>query len=213
MPPPPRLRLSSRDCGKQLLEPREGTTTAVGGDILHASHAGAPEQPTLLEGGLAVLGERHLECRQCLLHAWTAPHAAIEVQRPFLPLHPGVYAKLLGERIAAHRAQVWLINTGWTGGPYGSGRRLPLAQTRAMLRAALSGGLESVRLRPDPLLRLDVPVECPQASPELLEPRRTWADPALYDKRARELAQRFQENFRQFESQVSPQIREAGPRL
>src|SRR5213594_3859365 len=88
MPPPPRLRLSSRDCGKQLLEPREGTTTAVGGDILHASHAGAPEQPTLLEGGLAVLGERHLECRQCLLHAWTAPHAAIEVQRPFLPLHP-----------------------------------------------------------------------------------------------------------------------------
>ncbi len=130
---------------------------------------------------------------------------------PFLPLHPGVYSRLLGEKIARHRTRVWLLNTGWTGGPYGKGKRIPLASTRGMLDAALSGALETARWRPDPIFRFESPLECPGVPAGILQPRTTWADPKQYDRRASELADRFRRNFRQFEAAVSPRIRAAGP--
>jgi phosphoenolpyruvate carboxykinase (ATP) len=131
---------------------------------------------------------------------------------PFLALHPGVYAKLLGEKIARHRSRVWLLNTGWTGGPYGTGRRLPLSSTRAMLHAALSGALDQARYLPDPTFGLEVPVECPDVPRDLLVPRQTWPSPELYDQKARELAARFRENFRRFEGNVGSKVRAAGPK-
>ncbi len=130
---------------------------------------------------------------------------------PFLALHPGTYARLLGEKISRHRTRVWLLNTGWTGGPYGTGRRIPLALTRKMLEAALSGALEAASWRPDPIFRFESPLECPGVPPELLQPRTTWADRKQYDGRAMELAERFRQNFRPFEAAVAPSIRKAGP--
>lgn len=130
---------------------------------------------------------------------------------PFMVWHPSVYATLLGERIAAHRVQVWLVNTGWTGGPYGVGRRMPIAHTRAMIRAALSGALDEVPYRRDPVFRVDVPRTCPGVPEGVLEPRATWADPAAYDARAAELAAMFAENFRAYREFVTAEVAEAGP--
>ncbi len=130
---------------------------------------------------------------------------------PFLPLHPGVYARMLGERISRHRVRVWLVNTGWTGGPYGAGARMKLAYTRAMVSAALGGALDDVSYRADPVFGVEVPTEVPGVPTEVLTPRLTWADPAAYDAQARKLARMFRENFEQYRAQVPESVRAAGP--
>lgn len=132
---------------------------------------------------------------------------------PFLVWHPTVYARSLGERIARHGTRVWLVNTGWTGGPYGTGRRMPIAYTRAIIRAALSGALDGVSFTRDPVFNVDVPTSCPEVPAAVLQPRGTWANPADYDQAARRLAQMFVDNFRTFEGQVAPEVRDAGPRV
>ncbi len=130
---------------------------------------------------------------------------------PFLPLAPSVYAKLLGEKIKAHKPQVWLINTGWTGGPYGVGHRIELKYTRLMLKAALEGALENVPYRKDPVFGLEVPTQVPGVPSEVLDPRATWEDPNAYDASAKKLAAMFRENFRRYEGEVDPEVRAAGP--
>jgi phosphoenolpyruvate carboxykinase (ATP) len=132
---------------------------------------------------------------------------------PFLPLHPATYAKMLGERIAKHRARVWLVNTGWTGGPYGTGSRMKLSLTRAMLRAALSGALDSGKFTKDPVFGFEVPSSVPDVPGHLLSPRNTWADPAAYDLQAKKLATMFRENFEQYKAQVPQDVIRAGPLL
>ena len=131
---------------------------------------------------------------------------------PFLPLPPGHYATMLGEKIARHQVRVWLVNTGWTGGPYGVGSRMPIRFTRAMIRAALAGELDSVPYNADPIFNLAVPAACPDVPAGVLTPRATWTDPAAYDRQAARLAQMFADNFRTFADDVSPEIRAAGPR-
>jgi len=131
---------------------------------------------------------------------------------PFLPLDPTVYATQLGERIERHRARVWLVNTGWSGGPFGVGQRMKLPYTRRMVNAALSGELDDVRYAPDPLFGIEVPQSCPDVPAEVLNPRNTWSDPQAYDAKARELAGLFVDNFRKFET-ASREVRAAGPRL
>jgi phosphoenolpyruvate carboxykinase (ATP) len=131
---------------------------------------------------------------------------------PFLPLEASRYANMLGDRIARHRAAVWLVNTGWTGGPYGTGQRMKIAETRAMIRAALSGALDQVGYEKDPTFNLDVPTTCPGVSAEVLKPRHTWANPSDYDEQARRLAQMFAENFKTFEQGVTAEVKAAGPR-
>ncbi len=130
---------------------------------------------------------------------------------PFLPLHPKVYADLLHEKLARHKAGVWLVNTGWTGGPYGAGRRMALAHTRAIVHAILDGKLAGVETRQEPFFGLRVPVHVPGVPDEVLDPRATWSDPAAYDAKARDLVSRFLKNFEQFEGQVSPEVIAAGP--
>ncbi len=131
---------------------------------------------------------------------------------PFLPLPPSHYAKMLGEKIAKHNARVWLVNTGWTGGAYGVGRRMKIAYTRAMVRAVLSGELDGVPYERDPMFNLDVPLSCPDVPSEVLKPRNTWTDGAAYDAQAKKLAIMFAENFKTFEGGVSADVRAAGPR-
>jgi phosphoenolpyruvate carboxykinase (ATP) len=103
---------------------------------------------------------------------------------PFMALHPGVYAKLLGEKIAKHGVRCWLLNTGWTGGPYGTGKRISIRHTRALLRAALSGGLNDVTFTPHPVFKVAVPSSVPDVPTEVLDPRQTWADKGAYDAQA-----------------------------
>lgn len=131
---------------------------------------------------------------------------------PFLPLHPGVYAKMLGEKIAQHGSKVWLVNTGWTGGPYGVGSRMKLGYTRAMVTAALAGGLDQVEFRVDPVFGFEVPVAVPHVPAEVLVPRGTWKDPAAYDAQAAKLAGMFNDNFKAFAAQVPAAVAQAGPR-
>jgi phosphoenolpyruvate carboxykinase (ATP) len=131
---------------------------------------------------------------------------------PFLPLPPGRYATMLGERIAQHEVRVWLVNTGWTGGPYGTGRRMKIAHTRAMIRAALSGALDDVAYDRDPVFNLDVPASCPDVPPDVLKPRTTWPNPADYDSQAAKLAKMFADNIKTFQGEVKPDVRAAGPR-
>jgi len=130
---------------------------------------------------------------------------------PFLPLHPGVYAKMLGEKLAKRNARVWLVNTGWTGGPYGTGHRIKLAFTRAMVTAALSGQLDHVHYLKDPVFGIEVPSKVPGVPSDLLAPRTTWADPAAYDAQAKKLAEMFRKNFETFASGVAPEVAAAGP--
>jgi phosphoenolpyruvate carboxykinase (ATP) len=127
---------------------------------------------------------------------------------PFLPLPPMAYAHLLGERIARYGSDVWLVNTGWTGGPYGVGQRMSIAHTRAIITAALDGSLAQVETRPDPTFGFQVPVACPGVPAEVLNPRNTWADPAAYDATARDLVERFRANFAKFADEVTPEVRE-----
>jgi phosphoenolpyruvate carboxykinase (ATP) len=129
---------------------------------------------------------------------------------PFLPQRPAVYADMLGKKLDEHGANVWLVNTGWTGGSVGEGNRMPIAATRALLHAALSGGLGDVEFRSDEVFGFDVPVAVPGVESSLLDPRSTWSDPEAYDRKARELAEMFRENFKRF---ADPELAEAGPRL
>jgi phosphoenolpyruvate carboxykinase (ATP) len=130
---------------------------------------------------------------------------------PFLPQEPTVYARMLGEKLDEHGSAVWLVNTGWTGGPYGEGQRMPIAATRALLRAALDGELADVEYREDPIFGFEVPVEVPGVEASLLDPRSTWSDPDAYDEKAHYLATRFKENFEQFGADEN--IVNAGPRV
>src|SRR5262245_53124770 len=127
---------------------------------------------------------------------------------PFLPQRPAVYSRLLGEKLAEHRPDVWLVNTGWTGGP--GGHRMPIQATRALLHAALSGRLDDVEYRTDPVFGIEVPVSVPGVDQSLLDPRSTWADPAAYDAQAAELAQMFHANFEKFDD-VEPEVAAGGP--
>ena len=131
---------------------------------------------------------------------------------PFLPLHPTRYATMLSDRLRQHRAPVWLINTGWTGGPYGVGRRIKLSYTRAMVHAVLGGELDAVPFSPDPLFGVDVPASCPGVPPEVLRQRESWKDPQAFDERARALAGLFRENFKNYAHEVPEAVRQAGPR-
>src|SRR5881296_296399 len=130
---------------------------------------------------------------------------------PFLPLHANVYASLLGEKIAKHGVQCWLVNTGWTGGPYRTGQRMRLGFTRAMVRAALAGRLDRAATAPEPVFGLEVPLHVAGVPDDVLLPRCTWSDPAAYDAQAARLAQMFRQNFEQFQDHVHAAVRDAGP--
>ncbi|GIX46180.1 MAG: phosphoenolpyruvate carboxykinase [ATP] [Candidatus Tectimicrobiota bacterium] len=132
---------------------------------------------------------------------------------PFLPLHPGVYATLLRERMQRHQVHCWLVNTGWSGGPYGVGSRMPIAHTRALINAALSGALLEVPTVEDPIFGLRIPTHCPNVPASLLLPWQTWRDPQAYDAQARALAQRFQQHFAPLAAGMDAAVRAAGPRL
>lgn len=131
---------------------------------------------------------------------------------PFMALPPLTYAQLLGKKIAEHGVAVWLINTGWSGGPYGTGERMKLAVTRAIVKAALSGELAEAETRPDPIFGFGVPESCPGVPAEILDPRQTWKDPAAYDQKAQELARMFQKNFAESAADAPPEVRNAGPK-
>jgi phosphoenolpyruvate carboxykinase (ATP) len=131
---------------------------------------------------------------------------------PFLPRRPMEYAKILQEKIRNHDTRVFLVNTGWTGGPYGVGSRMSLPYTRGMIRAAIAGELDSVDYAQDPVFGFAVPQECPGVPAEILNPRDTWSDPEAYDRTASNLAADFIQNFTRFQD-VSEAIRKAGPRL
>jgi len=130
---------------------------------------------------------------------------------PFLPRHPGVYAQMLIERLDRFDVPVWLVNTGWTGGPYGVGQRMKIDHTRNMVRAALKGELADVPTVIDPVFRVAVPVSVPGVPDAVLRPRDTWADPAAYDEAAKKIAHMFHENFEAYADGVSEAVREAGP--
>lgn len=131
---------------------------------------------------------------------------------PFMPLRPGVYAELLGEKLRKHGSQVWLVNTGWTGGPYGEGKRMKLAYTRRMVSAALNGELDGVATVEEPFFGLSVPQHVPDVPDEVLLPRNTWGDKDAYDAQARKLVGMFQKNFEQFAEYVTDEIKAAGPK-
>jgi phosphoenolpyruvate carboxykinase (ATP) len=130
----------------------------------------------------------------------------------FLSLHPGVYAEMLGKRLEEHGSRVWLVNTGWTGGPYGTGERMKLSYTRAMVRAALAGQLDDAEMATAPFFNLQIPTSVPGVPGEVLNPRDTWPDKDAYDAKARELADAFCKNFEQFADRVPESVRDAGPR-
>jgi phosphoenolpyruvate carboxykinase (ATP) len=132
---------------------------------------------------------------------------------PFLPQPPAVYAHMLGGKLDEHGAAVWLVNTGWTGGPFGEGQRMPISETRAMLAAALSGELDDAEYRTDDLFGFEVPVAIPGVVSKLLDPRSTWRDPREYDERARELAQMFRDNFAKFAAEAGEAVAAAAPRV
>jgi len=132
---------------------------------------------------------------------------------PFMPMHPGVYADLLSEKMAEHDSTAWLINTGWSGGPYGVGNRMKIKYTRAMLNAALDGDLDSVEFIKDQRFGFEIPTSCPGVPDEVLIPRNTWGDSDLYDKTADKLAKMFIGNFSRYESGVSEEVNSAAPVL
>jgi phosphoenolpyruvate carboxykinase (ATP) len=131
---------------------------------------------------------------------------------PFMVLHPSRYAELLADKIRKHSANCWLVNTGWTGGPYGIGHRMEIKYTRTLLNAALDGTLSEVAFQRHPVFGVDVPTACPSIPSEILDPRNTWADKTAYDQKADYLAGLFRENFREYESGVTDEVRGAGPR-
>ncbi|MFQ5923081.1 MAG: phosphoenolpyruvate carboxykinase (ATP), partial [Anaerolineales bacterium] len=130
---------------------------------------------------------------------------------PFLPLHPSKYAELLGERIAKHKAAVWLVNTGWTGGPYGVGERINLPYTRAMVAAVLDGSLSKVPTRMDEYFGLEVPMNCPGVPDDVLDPKATWKEQDAYAEQTKGLTARFGENFSKYGQYVTLEVASAGP--
>ena len=130
---------------------------------------------------------------------------------PFMPMHPGVYADLLSNKMAEHNATCWLINTGWSGGQYGVGSRMKIPWTRAMLNAAMDGDLEDVEFVQDPRFRMEIPTSCPGVPSEVLQPRGTWNSGEEYDVTADKLARMFNENFKRYENGVSSEVNSAGP--
>src|SRR3954447_7137075 len=132
---------------------------------------------------------------------------------PFMPRHPGEYAAMLADRLHRYGVRAWLVNTGWTGGPYGTGERMHIDHTRAMVRAALSGALDDVEYEVDPVFGVEVPRTCPDVPTEALRPRATWPDPEAYDRQAAALATMFAENFAAFADGVPEAVRAAGPRV
>jgi phosphoenolpyruvate carboxykinase (ATP) len=132
---------------------------------------------------------------------------------PFLPLHPGYYAAMLGKKIREHKVNVWMINTGWSGGGYNVGKRISLAHTRAMVTAALEGKLNSAQYQMHPVFQMMMPTACPNVPPEILNPRNTWSDKEAYDSMAKDLAQQFIKNFEKYSSGVSEEIKAAAPKI
>jgi phosphoenolpyruvate carboxykinase (ATP) len=132
---------------------------------------------------------------------------------PFLALPPVFYANLLGKKIAEHNVNVWLVNTGWTGGPYGVGQRMPIQNTRAMIRAALDGSLANIPTMIEPYFGLHIPMSCPGVASEILNPSSTWANRADYDEQARKVVHMFAENFAALANNVPDAVRAAGPNL
>jgi phosphoenolpyruvate carboxykinase (ATP) len=130
---------------------------------------------------------------------------------PFMVHHPAVYAELLRGKMLRHGATCWLVNTGWTGGPYGVGKRISIKHTRALLNAALEGKLDGVECYRDPVFGFEVPTHCPDVPDAVLYPAQSWHDQAQYDARYRSLAARFIENFKKYEADVSPEVAAAGP--
>ena len=131
---------------------------------------------------------------------------------PFMPRPASVYAKMLGEKIKEHNTVVYLINTGWSGGPYGVGKRIKIKYSRAMVTAALTGALDIVKYRHDDLFNLDIPTECPDVPEEILDPKNTWIDKDSYDLSAKKLAHMFTDNFEKFKD-IDPEIKKAGPNV
>jgi len=123
-----------------------------------------------------------------------------------------VYANLLGEKVKKHKVQVWLVNTGWTGGPYGEGRRMKLSYTRKMVDAALNGDLDDVELETESYFGLRVPKHVEDIPQDILHTRKTWKDPKAYDRQADKLIDMFHENFKPFEAHVDKKVIAAGPR-
>jgi len=130
---------------------------------------------------------------------------------PFLPLHPGQYAEMLGKKMTASKVNVWMINTGWSGGSYGVGKRMKLDHTRAMITAALEGQLNNMEFEQHPVFGMLIPTSCPNVPAEILNPRNTWADKIAYDATARKLAQQFIDNFKKYASGVTAEILTAAP--
>lgn len=132
---------------------------------------------------------------------------------PFLPLHPVKYAAMLGEKLRRHKAKVWLVNTGWTGGAYGTGERIKLSFTRAMVTAALKGQLDKLAYKDHPVFGFSIPECCPGVPTALLDPANTWADKDAYNRQANELALKFIQNFKKYAAQATPEILSASPRI
>ncbi len=130
---------------------------------------------------------------------------------PFMPRHPSIYGNLLRKLTARHNVDCWLVNTGWTGGKYGTGTRMPIKVTRALLNAALSGQLKGQPMRTDEVFGFQVPLSLPGIDPKILDPRQTWPDPAAYDATAAALVQMFTKNFAKFDSHVDTEVRNARP--
>lgn len=131
---------------------------------------------------------------------------------PFLPLHPGKYAEMLGQKMTEHNVNVWMVNTGWSGGPYGVGSRMKLSYTRAMITAALNGSLDNVSFEVHPVFGMQMPTSCPDVPAEILNPRNTWADKAAYDAKANDLARQFIKNFEKYASGASQETLDAAPK-
>jgi phosphoenolpyruvate carboxykinase (ATP) len=132
---------------------------------------------------------------------------------PFLPLHPGKYAQMLGDKMQEHKVNVWLINTGWTGGPHGIGCRMKLSYTRAMITAALEGELDNVSFQEHKVFGVAMPETCPNVPSEILNPRNTWADKNCYDEKAKYLASLFVRNFEKYAAGISKEVLDAAPKI
>ena len=130
---------------------------------------------------------------------------------PFMPRHPGEYARLLAQKVEESGAKVWLVNTGWTGGKYGEGHRMSIKHTRALINAALSGQLDDVEFHQDPFFHLAIPAEVPGVPTEVLNPRDAWQDKAAYDETAKKLARMFRDNFKRFEAGVDQSVTDSMP--
>ena len=133
--------------------------------------------------------------------------------KAFLPLHPTKYAELLGKKLKDNKVNVWLVNTGWTGGAFGVGSRMKLSYTRAMITATINGTLEKVKFETMPVFGLAMPTTCPDVPAEILNPRTTWKDKDAYDAKAASLATSFVKNFEQYASAANEEIMAAAPKV